>query len=130
MTLQQIRGYLFLRWATALLLIIHGVTRLAQGTVGDFGGFLSSKGFPLGAALAWSITVYEIGGGLLLAAGRFVRPLAVAFALELAMGIVLVHAQEGWFVVGAGRNGVEYSVLLICAFLAVALLHPRQDAAS
>ena len=31
------------------------------------------------------------------------------------MGIVLVHGPEGWFVVGMGRNGVEFSVLLLAA---------------
>jgi putative oxidoreductase len=35
------------------------------------------------------------------------------------MGIIMVHAREGWFVVGAGRNGVEFNVLLIAAFLTV-----------
>ena len=38
-----------------------------------------------------------------------------------AMGILLVHAPEGWFVVGAGRNGMEYSVLLIASLALVAL---------
>ena len=33
------------------------------------------------------------------------------------MGIILVHLREGWFVVGGGRNGVEYSVLLVSIFL-------------
>lgn len=36
------------------------------------------------------------------------------------MGIVLVHAPEGWFVVGLGRNGMEYSVLLIVCLLSLA----------
>jgi len=38
----------------------------------------------------------------------------------LAAGIAIVHAPEGWFVVGGGRNGVEHSVALIAIFLAVA----------
>ena len=33
----------------------------------------------------------------------------------------MVHFREGWFVVGGGRNGFEYSVLLIVCFAAVAL---------
>jgi putative oxidoreductase len=45
------------------------------------------------------------------------------FALELFAGIVLVHARDGWFVVGGGRNGMEYSVLLIVGLIATALLH-------
>ena len=30
----------------------------------------------------------------------------------------MVHASEGWWVVGAGRNGMEFSVLLIACLAA------------
>lgn len=109
-----------LRVGVAVLLFIHGVARAGLGIVDDFGGFLDLVGFPFGVALAWGITVFEIVGAVVLAAGRWVRPLALAFVVELAAGIALVHASEGWFVVGAGRNGVEYSVLLIAVFLMLA----------
>ncbi|NOT35288.1 MAG: hypothetical protein HOP12_14180 [Candidatus Eisenbacteria bacterium] len=36
-----------------------------------------------------------------------------------ARSSLTVHAKAGWFVVGAGRNGAEYSVLLIVALLCV-----------
>ncbi len=49
------------------------------------------------------------------------RPLCAWFAIQLLCGIVLVHFGEGWFVVGGGRNGYEYSVLLIACFVAVAI---------
>lgn len=38
-------------------------------------------------------------------------------------GILLVHAREGWFVVGGGRNGMEYSVLLISSLIALIVSH-------
>jgi putative oxidoreductase len=38
----------------------------------------------------------------------------------------MVHASNGWFVVGAGRNGVEYSVLLLCCLTAIALPRLRR----
>ena len=113
-----------LRIGVALLLIAHGIARASLGIVDDFGGFLDAIGFPFGVALAWAITVFEIVGGAVLAWGRWVRPIALVFALELTMGIALVHAQEGWFVVGAGRNGMEYSVLLMAVLLAVAYAAP------
>ena len=34
--------------------------------------------------------------------------------------MILVHLPAGWFVVGGGRNGMEYSVLLIVALLGIA----------
>ena len=105
-------------------MVIHGVTRVVLGGVVPFGGFLESHGIPAGVALAWLITVVEIAGGLAVVVGRLVRPLGAWFALQLAAGIALVHFPEGWFVVGAGRNGMEYSVLLITGFIAVALASP------
>ncbi len=105
-------------------MVIHGIARVGGGGVEPFGGFLESKGFPAGAALAWGVTLMELLGAPLLMAGRFVRVLALYFACQLALGIALVHFQEGWFVVGAGRNGMEYSALLIVAFVVVALASP------
>ena len=111
-----------------LTMIIHGVARIWAGGVAPFGEFLAAQQFPFGAFLAWAITLYEIGGGALLASGRLVAPLAALFAAELLAGIVLVHAAHGWFVVGLGRNGMEYSALLIVNFLAVAWAHwPRAE---
>jgi putative oxidoreductase len=114
-------GVTVLRAAVASVFIIHGVTRTALGTVDDFGGFLSSSGFPAGVALAWILTLVEIIGGVVFVAGLTVRPLALWFGMELAMGIVMVHGREGWFVVGAGRNGPEYSALILACLLVIAL---------
>ena len=125
---QQALG--ILRVGVAGLLIVHGVARIALGIVDDFGGFLGAVGVPLGSALAWGVTLGELIGGTALALGRFVRPLCLYFIAQLAMGIVLVHAAEGWFVVGAGRNGVEYSVLLIFVLGAVAWSHRAPRPAS
>jgi putative oxidoreductase len=106
------------RVAVAGTLVIHGITRLFLGVPG-FGEYLDSQGIPLGGVVAWVLTLVEVAGGLTLAAGFFARPLAVWFALELTAGIAMVHAKEGWFVVGAGRNGVEYSVVLILCLASV-----------
>lgn len=111
-----------LRITLALLMAIHGIARISLGIVDDFGGFLTQTGFPLGIALAWLITIFEIVGAAILAAGYFVRYLSAGFALQLLMGIFLVHLQHGWFVVGAGQNGIEYSVLLIVGFVVIAWL--------
>ena len=102
------------------MLIIHGVSRILHDGVGGFGGFLDSQGFPGGTVIAWGITLFEIAAGLLMALGYYTRWIAAVFILELAMGIVLVHAQHGWFVVGGGSNGMEYSVLLISCLVVIA----------
>ena len=112
---------IFLRMVVALIMFIHGVGRIYLGTVDDFGGFLTAGGFPLGFYLAWAITIFEIVGSILIAVGFYVAPLAIVFALHLLCGIYLVHLKDGWFVVGAGRNGAEFSVLLIAYFITLAI---------
>ena len=112
------------RIAAALIMVIHGVARARLNIVDDFGVALAAWGFAYGFHVAWTITIVEIAGGLALAAGYFVRPLAVWFMVQLAAGIYLVHSSAGWFVVGSGRNGMEFSALLIVCLFAIALSPP------
>ena len=114
-------GVSILRVAVASVFVVHGIARMSAGTVSNFGQYLSGSGLPAGGAIAWTLTLVEIAGGILLALGLAVRPLAVWFAAQILVGIVMIHAKAGWFVVGAGRNGAEYSVLILAALLAVFL---------
>lgn len=114
------QAFTALRIAVAALLFIHGTYRVWDGGVVGFGGFLSANHMPFGVVVAGFITTMEVCGTIVLASGRFVRPLALYYAFELTMGIILVHSPNGWFVVGGGRNGMEYSVLLITILLAQA----------
>lgn len=109
-----------LRISLALIWMAHGSIRLYAGTVADFGGFLDSKGFPAGVALAWGLTVFELAGGLLLLANRFTQWIALGFFMEALMGIILVHAANGWFVVGYQSGGMEYNYLLMVCLLLIA----------
>jgi putative oxidoreductase len=109
-----------IRFVLAALMFVHGASRISYGIVDDFGGFLGSQGVPLGFFVAWGITLFEIIGSVLLAVGSYTWIIALLFAAELAVGVAMVHWKEGWFAVGAGRNGMEYSALLIVSFLAVA----------
>ena len=95
-------------------------------TVDQFGGFLDSKGFVIGFYLAWFITVFELIGGTLLALSRYTRYISAGFVMHQIMGIALVHAKNGWFVVGAGTGGMEYSVLLIFALVVIFNAAPSQ----
>jgi putative oxidoreductase len=114
-------GVTILRAAVASVFVVHGLARWINGTVGGFGEYLSGSGLPAGPAIAWTLTIVEIAGGLALALGLLVRPLALWFGVQIAAGIAMIHGKAGWFVVGAGRNGAEYSVLIIACLVAVAL---------
>lgn len=109
-----------IRIVLAAVLFIHGAARISYGTVGEFGEFLGSQGIPLGFYVAWGITLFELVGSVLLAAGFNAWIIALLFALELAVGIAMVHYREGWFVVGHGRNGMEFSALMIASLLSIA----------
>ena len=113
------RSIALVRIATGIVLGLHGWSRLLSGGYEGFGGYLLSQGIPLPSAVALGITLFEIVGSLLLVSRRLVIPAAIGHALILAGGIVMVHGPEGWFVVGAGRNGVEFSVLLLACLAAV-----------
>lgn len=117
-------GLTALRLLLAGIIAAHGWARLLADAVAPFGGFLDGQGFPFGIVIAWGVTIVEIAGSFLLAAGtRFTSLLCAVFGLIYLMGIILVHASEGWFVVGLGRNGMEYSVLLIASLMLVGVNH-------
>ena len=117
------RSWLALRILLACLIAAHGWARLIGGGVVPFGGWLDSQGIPLGVVLAAAITAFEIVGTPLFAAGLFVFPLSLAYAAIYVAGAILVHLPAGWFVVGLGRNGAEYSALLIACLILVGLQH-------
>lgn len=127
------RPITLLRIAVAILLGIHGYYRALSGGATGFGGYLAGQGIPLGTALAWAITLFEMTASICLAAGRLVRLVVPGFAAILLGGILMVHAHEGWFVVGGGRNGVEYSVLLLVCLAVIFWAqepHPKSTSAA
>lgn len=117
------RSLLVIRVVLAMLIFVHGVSRWWFDAIEPFGGFLNAQGFPLGLWIAYLVTLIEVIGTPLLAIGRWVTPLCMTYGLIYTFGIVLVHWPEGWFVVGLGRNGVEYSVLIITCLLGLAYQH-------
>lgn len=120
-------AFLVLRVVIAGLLAAHGWARLLSGRVEPFGGWLDSQGLPFGIGIAAAVTAFEILGTPLLALGRWVTWLCLAWCAVYATGLVMVHLPAGWFVVGLGRNGMEYSALLIVCLGLLAWVHaPRR----
>ncbi len=114
------QALVLLRIAVALIMMAHGMIRLIVNSLSGFGTFLTSNGFPLGLSLAWGITIFELAGGILLIIGLYTRWIALLLIIELITGIILVHAKNGWFVVGHQSGGMEYSVLLIICLVVIA----------
>jgi putative oxidoreductase len=123
------RAVAFVRIASAAILIIHPIGGLSDPAgLNEFGHYLSSIGFPCGVVLAWGAMFLQIASSLAIVAGRFVVPACFGHMLVLVTGIWLVHAPY-WFVigpqnvVGPGREGVEYSMLLITCFVSLLIAY-------
>lgn len=114
-------GTLLLRLAVAVILLTHSVFGMFNNGVNDFGNlYLNQIGFaPFGVLIAWLIKVSHLVAAVLLILNKYIKLAGFVTIFVLIMGIILVHFQEGWFVVGGGRNGVEYNFLLIIVLLAI-----------
>jgi putative oxidoreductase len=121
--MKNLHSLVVLRFLIAFIFLTHGAHRIYAGTVDDFGekflGAVVGLGV-LGLPTAWLITLMEFVCAALLVANFAVRWAALWLMFVIIMGIFLVHLPNGWFVVGAGSNGIEYSVLILAALLAVA----------
>ncbi len=110
-----------LRFPVIIILLVHSVSGIFNNGINDFGNlFLNQIGFsPVGVPLAWAIKLSHVFCAVCLVVNRYVKLSCILTILVLLMGIILVHFKEGWFVVGGGRNGVEFNFLLIFVLLAI-----------
>jgi putative oxidoreductase len=122
-------GLNIVRFLLAIIVGIHGLHGLLNpGSINGFGQYLGSLGFPLGVALAWFLCILQVVCSLFLIVNRLVILACTLDIIILATGIMLIHIHEGWFVVGPGRNGVEYSLTLIVCLLSILLAYwPRKN---
>ena len=111
--LHEKHGTIVLRSIMGIIFITHGAARIYYGSVGGFGEFLNSQGLVIGLAIAWIITIGEIVSGGLLILGVLVKYLVIFHGVIILSGIFLVHLSNGWFTVGHGQGGVEYSLLIL-----------------
>jgi putative oxidoreductase len=113
-------GLKIVRVAIGLIIGVHAVHGLVNSAATNgFGGYLGSLGFPFGVALAWLIQIGQFCSCIGLIIGRLVIPSCIFLLVILIVGIRLVHFSSGWFVVGAGRNGMEYSITLVACITAI-----------
>jgi putative oxidoreductase len=96
-------AYTLIRVATGAIFVPHGVLKLF------FGGANSAMGYGLG--------VLELAGGLALALGILVRPIALLLIVDVLM-IIAANIGKGWLWT---RGGVQYHTFLLGMLLAVAI---------
>ena len=116
-----------LRMTVAIILLVHSVPSIISGDVNQFGKlYLNEIGFsPLGVVIAWAIKLSHIVAALCLIFNRWIfLPSLITIGILIA-GIFIVHLKDGWFVVGGGRNGIEYNVLLIAVIISILLYEKK-----
>ncbi|WP_310556016.1 DoxX family protein [Flavobacterium sp.] len=113
-------SFLF-RASIAFIFLSHSIVRVVENTIPEFAGFLASKAIPFSVSVVWGITIYEMGGSILLFLGYFVKWISIGFIALLVVGIFLIHLSNGWFVGEHGTGGLEYSFLLIIVLIAIVL---------
>lgn len=116
-----------LRMLLGIIFFLHASARLYLNSLSGFGDFLENKVFPLGFYLAWAITVFEFIGGICIVLRYFVKLFCIGEIIILLTGIILVHWQNGWFVVGMTLGGIEYSVVLITVLVAIFIAESKAE---
>ncbi|RAJ29158.1 DoxX family protein [Pedobacter cryoconitis] len=121
--INAINPLFLIRLAVATIFLTHSLHGVFNQTVNAFGdSYLNAVGFaPFGVTIAWAMIIFQVFGSILLILGKFLRFIIPGFCLILITGIVLVHYPAGWYVVGPGRNGVEFSFVLLVSLLAIFL---------
>jgi putative oxidoreductase len=111
----------FLRIALIVIFIVHSLTGVFNNGINDFGNlFLNKSGFyPIEVPLAWAIKLSQIALAISLFYDRYLKITSIITIVILIAGIYMVHWPAGWFVVGGGRNGIEFNFLLIMALLSI-----------
>jgi len=120
-------GLAILRVVLGVIFIAHGYPKIAGGVAGT-GQFLGQLGIPLAGFFAWVVTLLEFFGGIALVIGFLVTPISLLLSFHMLLGIILVHAPNGFYVVGPGQGGLEFNLLLIAALLGLVFVGPGMAA--
>lgn len=110
----------FLKLAVTIILAMHSIPTMLDGSITYFGDYLAQTGFGrLGLPLAWVIKLTHLVSIPFFFIDKYVKLFSAANIAILVAGIFMVHLPHGWFVVGKGTNGIEFNVLLIAALLTI-----------
>ena len=114
-------GKLVLRITLAILILLHGVSKLQNGI--DFiSGLVSGAGLP--SAFAYLVYIGEEVAPLLVLIGLFTRPAALLIAVNMIVAIVLVHMGELFTLTNSGGWALELQGMFLFTAIAISLLGP------
>jgi putative oxidoreductase len=109
-------GLFLVRLALGVVFAMHGWQKLSVMGLSGVAGFLTTLGIPFPAVSAALLIAAEFGGGLLMLAGLFSRPVGLILAFNMVVAASTVHLRNGFFL----PNGYEFTFVLFLASLAIA----------
>ena len=112
-------GKLILRVTVAVLMVMHGISKLQNG-IGWMGGMLQSHHIP--AFVGYGVYVAEVIAPILLILGLFTRLAALVIAFDMFMAIVLVQADKFFTRNQGGGWAVELEMFYLLASVAIFFL--------
>jgi putative oxidoreductase len=118
------KQFTILKLTVIAIFVMHAIPGMFTGDINKFGTlYLDQMGFaPLGLYLAWLVKISHVGLCLSIITGKYIRLMGWITISILIIGIFMVHWPDGWYVVGGGRNGIEFNILLIASLFT--LMYP------
>ncbi len=110
-------GKLVLRLTLGLLILFHGIAKLAHG-VGPIQGMIEGLGLP--SALAYGVYLGEVVGPILLIVGWYARAGAALIVINMLFAVLLAHTGDILALTEHGGWALELQGFYL--FTAVALL--------
>ena len=116
-------AFFILRWVVAGSLLVHGISKLANG-IGSIQGLVVSAGLP--AFVAYGVLIGEVLAPVLVLINRLVAPAALVMAFNMLVAVALVHASQFFTMGKSGGWALELQGLYFFGSLAIAFMAPRR----
>jgi putative oxidoreductase len=116
-------AFFILRWVVAGSLLVHGISKLANG-IGSIQGLVVSAGLP--AFVAYGVIIGEVLAPVLVLINRLVAPAALVMAFNMLVAVALVHASQFFTMGKSGGWALELQGLYFFGSLAIAFMAPRR----
>jgi putative oxidoreductase len=124
-------GPLILRIGLGLVMLAHGIPKINPNSpmkgITGLTGFLTQLRVPMPTLFAWVVALLETVGAVLLILGPGTRILAIGFAIDMVVAILLVKigmTKAPFY----GQNGWEFEFSLLIIALALVFLGPGRYA--
>jgi putative oxidoreductase len=109
-------SYAFMRFATGIVLVPHGIDKLFFRPIEPFAAGIAQHGLPAPTLLAWLTVLTESFGAAFLAFGLFTRFAAAAVIIEMIVVTFIFQWPNGYFWT---NRGYEYPLLWLLLSIAI-----------